>query len=167
MPLAVGGSAAATVEAPPERASPAPVVGIRLMSSTDRRAVRLVGIVLMVLVAATMAAFGLFRVGEVKQRVVFTGHDQSFLELTGRDDYLTVIQKLGQPASDHWQHESGEIQLRALAYPDRKFTVILMGSDRHNALYVGAVDDQWRPIHSIQLRSGGTTDSLLRGLQKF
>jgi hypothetical protein len=166
MPLVVGGTGGVALEQP-ERATPAPVVGIRLMSNTDRRAFKLVGLAVMLAILATLLALTLFRVGEVRQRVVFTGQDQSFLELTGRDDYLAVVQKLGAPTFDRWQNESGAIQLRALSYPDRKYTVVLMGSDRHNALYIGALDDQWRPIHSVQLHSGGTTDSLLRGLKRF
>ena len=31
--------------------------------------------------------------------------DQQFLDLTSRDDYLAIVQKLGLPASDRWQSE--------------------------------------------------------------
>ncbi len=75
--------------------------------------------------------------------------------------------KLGQPGTDRWLLASGEIQFRALTYPDRKFTVILMGGTRESALYVGTMDDNWVPLHSVELRSGGTTLSLLRGLKRF
>ena len=56
-----------------------------------------------------------------------------------------VVQKLGLPASDRWQSEVGTIQYRALGYPDRKYTVILMGDDRSTARYIGVVDDNWKP----------------------
>ena len=59
------------------------------------------------------------------------------------------------------------MQYEALGYPDRKLTVILMGSDRKSVQYVGTMDDHWRPVHSVTLHSGGTTDSLLRGLRRF
>jgi hypothetical protein len=166
MPVAVGGSTAPASQAP-DRSSPAPIVGIRVASSTDARMFKLVGAALMIGMMLTVITFSVFRVGEVKQRFVFTGKDQSFLDLTGRDDYLRVVQKLGQPANDRWANEAGDIQYRALSYPDRGFTVILMGTDRRTALYIGALDDQWRPIHSVQLHSGGTTASLLRGLKRF
>jgi hypothetical protein len=29
------------------------------------------------------------------------------------------------------------------------------------------MDQNWKPVHSVQLHSGGTTDSLLRGLKRF
>jgi hypothetical protein len=115
-----------------------------------------------------IVAVNLNRVGEIRQRTVkYTVADQAFVELGGRDTYFTVVQKLGPPESDRWQSESGAIQIRALGYPHRKYTVILMGSDRNSAVYIGAVDDNWKPVHSVALHSGGTTDSLLRNLRRF
>jgi len=87
--------------------------------------------------------------------------------LTARDDRTGVVLKLGEPASDHWQSESGAMQFEALAYPDRKLTVILMGSDRKGALYIGTMNDRWQPMHWIEHKSGGNTESLLRGLRRF
>ena len=78
-----------------------------------------------------------------------------------------MVQKLGKPVSDHWQSESGELQYRALGYPDRKYTVILMGSGRQAAVYIGTVDENWKPVHSVALHSSGTTASLLRALKRF
>ena len=75
--------------------------------------------------------------------------------------------KLGEPVSDHWLSDTGELQYEALAYPARKVTVILMGGDRKSVLYIGTMDQNWQPIHSVTLHSGGNTDSLLRGLHKF
>ena len=89
------------------------------------------------------------------------------MDLTGRDDYLSVLQKLGKPSSDRWQNETGAIQYRAFTYPDRKYTVILMGTERANAHYIGAVDDTWNPVHSVELRERGNTASLLRELRHF
>jgi hypothetical protein len=42
-----------------------------------------------------------------------------------------------------------------------------MGGDRKSMHYIGALDKNWTPVHSIELRSGGTTFAMLRGLQKF
>ena len=78
-----------------------------------------------------------------------------------------MVQKLGKPASDRWQSESGELQCRELGYPDRKYTVILMGSARQTAAYIGTMDEHWKPVHSVELHSGGTTASLLRSLKRF
>jgi hypothetical protein len=117
-----------------------------------------------VIVALLAAVFAVY---VSRPRVVFTTRDQSYLGLNGRDDRTAVVLKLGEPASDHWQSDSGELQYEALAYPDRHLTVILMGSDRKSVHYIGAMDQTWNPVHALPLRSGGSTDSLLRGLRRF
>lgn len=158
MPLAVGASPMASTE----RGEPAPIVGIRVASPTDRRAIKLIcGAIIVGLLMA------LFAVYLSRPRLVFTTRDQSYLGLSGRDDRTAVVLKLGEPATDHWQSDSGELQYEALAYPDKRLTVILMGSDRKNVHYVGAMDPSWTPVHSVPLRSGGATGSLLRNLRQF
>jgi hypothetical protein len=163
MPVAVGASPQAS-SIPVDRPAPAPIVGIRLESS-DRRVFKLIGIALVSAISLYLIAVNLNRVSELRQRnVVFTAQDQQFLELNGHDDYLAVVQKLGPPATDRWQGDSSSpIQMRALVYPDRRYTVILMGADRSSAVYIGTVDDNWKPLHS----SGGSTSSLLRNLKRF
>ena len=138
------------------------IVGIRMSSAQDKRIFKLIGAavalaILLYIVAVSMS----------HQRVVFTAKDQTYLGLTARDDRTEVVVKLGEPASDHWQSENGAMQYEALDYPDRKLTVILMGGDRNSMQYVGTMDKDWKPVHSVQLHSGGTTDSLLRGLKRF
>ena len=165
MPVAAGGSPMAS-GAGADRGARASVVGIRL-ESNDRRIFKLIAAALPVAVLLCLAALRLTQVGEVRQGIVFTTKDQQYLALTSRDDYLAVRQKLGKPASDRWQSESGELQYRALGYPDRKYTVILMGSARQTAVYIGTMDENWKPVHSVELHSGGTTASLLRALKRF
>jgi hypothetical protein len=160
MPVAVGGLVMPGREE--ERLSPAPIVGIRTASPTDRRIFKLIGVAVLVAIVVYALAVNLSR-----QRVVFTAKDQTYLGLTGRDDRTSIIAKLGEPATDHWQSETGELQYEALSYPSRNVTVILMGSDRATALYIGAVDQNWQPVHSVTLRTGGDTSSLLRNLRRF
>ncbi|MBZ5726865.1 MAG: hypothetical protein LAP87_17950 [Acidobacteriia bacterium] len=157
MPVAVGYGAAAGPAA--DRGGPAAVVGIRLESS-DKRILKLIGSALTVAIVLYLLAVNLTRVSDLRQRVTYTAADQSFLELSRHDDYVAVKQKLGEPASDRWT-EVGTIQFRALSYPSRKYTVILMGADRPSAVYVGAMDENWKPI------SGGDAASLLRSLRRF
>jgi hypothetical protein len=146
--------------------APAPVVGIRLEPS-DRRVFRLIGIALAVAIGLYALAVNLGRLTGIRQRnVVFTAADQSFLDLSARDNITAVVNKLGQPAEDRAQ-EVGTIHYRALGYPDRGYTVILMGPDRESARYIGVMDANWNPLHSVDLRSGGTTLSLLRDLKRF
>jgi hypothetical protein len=167
MPVAVGAPPAAPSEAPAgPRSTPAPVVGIRLEPS-DKRAFKLIAITLAAAIGLYVIAVNLNRVGELRQRhVVFTAADQSYLDLSSRDAYAAVVQKLGTPGQDRSQ-EVGTIHYRALAYPDRRYTIILMGADRDSARYIGVMDDNWKPVHSVDLRSGGTTLSLLRDLKRF
>ena len=160
MPVAMGGSTVAP--GGPERAAPASIIGIRVQSSTDNRIFKLIGAAI-----AFSILFYIVAVNLSRGRVVFTPREQISLGLNGRDDRTAVIAKLGQPATDRWQSEVGAQQYEALGYPDRKITVILMGIDRKSALYIGTLDRDWRPVHSIALRSGGTTASLLRELKRF
>jgi len=160
MPVEVGGRPTASTEK--ERPEPGILVGIRMASAQDKRVFRLIGGAVTVAILFYVLAVSLSR-----QRVVFTTKDQTFLGLTARDDRTAVVGKLGEPGSDHWQSEEGALQYEALGYPERQVTVILMGSDRKNVQYVGTMDKDWKPVHSVTLHSGGTTDSLLRGLKKF
>jgi hypothetical protein len=160
MPVAVGGNPSAPKEG--ERPALAPIVGIRMASTQDKRVFKLIGAAVTVAILLYVLAVSMSR-----QRVVFTARDQTTMGLSGRDDRTEVVAKLGEPASDRWQSENGALQYEALDYPDRKLTVILMGGDRKSVLYIGTMDRDWKPIHAVTLRSGGTTDSLLRGLKRF
>jgi len=159
MPEAVGGSAAASGEA--GQREPAHFGGIRLEAS-DRRVFKLIGWALAGAIVAYLLIVNSARVGELRQSFTFTGSDQSFANLSGRDDFLVVSRKLGNPGSDHRQ-EIGTILYRALGYPERHYTVILMGPDPSSMVYIGTVDQNWHPIHSVNAR----TQSLLRSLKRF
>ena len=160
MPVAVGGQPLSASEE--ERNVPGLIVGIRTASPTDTRIFKLIGVAVLAAILMYVLAVNLSR-----QRVVFTARDQTNMGLTARDDRTSVVGKLGTPASDHWLSETGELQYEALAYPERKFTVVLMGSDRNSALYIGTMDQNWLPVDSVVLRSGGDTSSLLRNLRRF
>jgi hypothetical protein len=158
--------APAPAAAEPARAAPAPVVGIRLEPS-DRRIFKLVAVTLCAAIALCVLALNFNRLTDLRRRnLVFTAADQGFLDLSARDTYAAVVDKLGPPAREAFQ-ELGTIHYRALAYPDRRYTIILMGADRDSAHYIGAMDDHWKPLHAVDLRSGGTTLSLLRDLKRF
>jgi hypothetical protein len=45
--------------------------------------------------------------------------------------------------------------------------VILLGTDRNDARYIGALDSNWRVIHYVDLPNGASTASMLRGLERF
>jgi hypothetical protein len=160
MPVAAGATAGTSTTAP-GAGEPKPVSGMRLDKS-DRRVVKLIAWVAAAGLALGLLVLNASHIREVHQRVTFTGSDHSFDNLSGHDDYLGVTQKLGQPTTDHPQ-ETGTILYRALGYPERKYTVILMGRDKGSMVYIGTVDQDWRPIHFVNQQ----TASLLRTLKPF
>ncbi len=163
MPIAVGERRSSI----PQNVERAPVIGIRLESSTDVRAGKMVIGALVVGVLGCLIVANTARQSQFRQRVNFTTRDQSYLELTRDDDYYAVVRKLGTPAADHWRSEAGELQYRALSYPDRGYKIILMGTARPDARYIGAVDDGWNPVHVVQYATGGNSGAMLRNLHRF
>lgn len=150
-------SAGASAEPKPPRGS---------AGGTERRVERLIAVILGA--GALILAFALFVIhGGALRTVTFTAADQDFLTLSRTDDYFAVVRKLGQPSEDRWRDDAGELQYRALWYPQRSYYVILLGADRNEIRYIGAVDRNWRVIHYVDLPNGGSTASLMRGLPRF
>lgn len=147
MPMAVG--APRPPRSPARRNGPAPVVGIRLESSADSQIFRLVGGALLVGILAAYIAVNLYRPAK----------DQSYRRLTATDDYDAVVRKLGEPWLERRQNSSGELQYRALAYPERGYTVLLLADHGKPALYIGTLDSHWNPLHAV--------DPRVRGLRRF
>ena len=116
------------------------------------------------LIVLYLGAVSFTRVGEFRQRnPVFRGTDQTYMNLNGRDDFLGVTQKMGAPPATDHQQETGTILFRALGYPDRRYTVILMGGDKSSLAYIGTLDENWHLLHSVNAQD----DALLRGLKRF
>jgi len=67
-----------------------------------------------------------------------------------------VVRRLGKPVSDQWRSDTGELQYQVMRYPERGLFIILMGKDRPSARYIGALDKQWKPVHSVDLPNAGT-----------
>jgi hypothetical protein len=150
---------------PVEAAIPAPrhahVVGIRLEDGAESR----VGRMLMVAIAGgILACIAIVTVLSWGSRhVVYQPVVQSDLGFTTNDDYFSVVSKLGRPAEDKWRSDLGEMQYRRLSYPQQGLSIILMGSDRKDMHYVGAMDKDWHVIHSIDRNNG----FMLRKLKRF
>jgi hypothetical protein len=150
-----GPSAASSLHPPPERAS-----------RPESRAGRLIAIAFGVALVACLLVLAAYRLGSLRP-VQFTAADQDFLSLSRHDDYFAVVQRLGPPSSDRWRSESGELQYRALWYPQRSYYVVLFGPDRNDSHYIGALDRNWRVVHYVELPGGGNTASMLRTLPRF
>jgi hypothetical protein len=141
-----------------------PVLGIRTESGTESRIWRLLVAALAVGVAACLVVITVLRSDRDGSRIVYSPVVQSELGLSGQDDYHAVVRKLGVPAEDRWRAEQGEMQYRLLRYPERSVNVVLMGTERDRALYIGAVDLEGRPVHYVSIPGGQTTRSILRSL---
>jgi hypothetical protein len=134
-------------------------LGIRLEPS-DRRMLKAILLAVSTLVVLYLLALSFIHVGELRQKnPVLVGRDLSYVSLNGHDDFVAVTQKIGAPATDN-QQEIGTILYRALGYPQRRYTVILMGRDKNSMSYIGAMDQNWHPIHFVSPQ----TESLLRQL---
>jgi hypothetical protein len=163
MPLAVNDAPRST---PAPKTEPAPVIGIRV-ESTESRLGRLIAIALACGTVACILVVMLSREGGIPRPrtggTTYKIRDESYQELNHNDDYYAVVQKLGVPEADRWKSETGAVQFRALFYPQRSYIVILMGSERNNAHYIGTLDNNWQLLSFTSKESS----SLLRGLQKF
>jgi len=148
----------------------AAVLGIS-RERTDTRITRLILSTFLGLGALLLVVWAVIRFTP-QTRPSFVARDQSYLELTRDDDYFAVVRKLGPPAEDRWRPNSGELQYRALYYPDRGYAVILMGPKKEEARYIGAMGlgpdgKGWTPLHSIEYARGAGTMGILRTLPKF
>jgi hypothetical protein len=149
----------------PEESIPKPamVSGVRIGDAGGESRIGLY--ILGGIVVVLFAVYGI--VSYVRpDRVEYEAVLQEDLGFTAADDYHAVVRKLGPPAEDRWR-EGKDLQYRALVYPDRHFTVILMGTDQAGARYIGAVNDNWRPVHTVKHAGRGNTRSLLEGLKRF
>lgn len=146
---------------------PASVVSIQLEAGAERKIGRLISIVLVTAILTTVLAVSFFRGRAAGTHVSYTTILQSDLDLTPQDDYFSIVNKWGPPQSDTWRAGAGELQFRRLYYPSRGLSVILMGREQNKAQYVGALDEEWRPVHTVPLPNGGTTGPLLSQLHRF
>jgi len=160
MPVAVGARPLAP------RVGPAPVVGIRLESKTDSSLFRFVGGALVLGIVAAYVAVNFYREGMLRPRLSYVAKGAPYLGLSAHDDYAAVIRKLGTPGGDRWRFGPEGAQYHGLVYPDRAYTVVLMGTPGRHATYIGTLNAEWVPIHSVQ-RAEGNTSELLRHLPRF
>jgi hypothetical protein len=160
-----GGPPEAPELRPTEVSNRARLLGLRSAAGAETRVGRLIGYVLGGLLVAGLLVYAVSALAPLRQ-VKFAAIDEDVLSLTRFDDYFSIVRKLGPPADDRWRPQSGELQYRILAYPRRSCYLILVGGDRSDARYIGAVDARWRVLHAVDLPRGDT-GSMLRSLPKF
>ena len=128
---------------------------------------RLVGGALVLGIVAAYVAVNFYRDSVLHPRSVNVARDRTYWTLTARDDYNAVVRKMGAPASDRWLGLAGGKRYRALDYPARACTVVLMSADGGEATYIGALDAGWNPVHDVTVTGGGSSEALLRMLPRF
>jgi hypothetical protein len=138
----------------------APVINIRLEPKPETRAWKWIG------VAAVLGAVAFTIVADVSRQAqshqgadLFHGY-RPYLQLGPGDDYASTVRKLGLPARAS-SRETGERVFRSLAYPGRRYSVILMGSTERDAHYIGTLDPRGRVLDAVRLRDGSSAVSLL------
>jgi hypothetical protein len=164
MPRAVNdGPRPRLAQSPATRAA---VVGIRLEGESGSRVGKLVLGGVAIGVAGCVLAISLFRGGVIATRAFYAPFMQADLPLTADDDHSSVVRALGEPTLERWRPGAAQ-RYELLAYPQRKLYVILMGQERGDARYVGAMDWNWRPVHTVDLAGYGSSYGLLRRLPRF
>lgn len=166
MPLAVNETPRPLAAAPAE-SKPAPVIGIRVSDGAESRIGKLIFVGISVSILACVLVVSLYRGEIIGNRVVYSPLLQTEIGLTNRDNYYSVVRALGQPREDRWKSDRGEFQFRLLGYPKLGFSVILMGTDRNDAHYIGAMDKNWNPINTTPLPGNGNSYSILHHLRRF
>jgi hypothetical protein len=95
--------------------------------------------------------------------------DQNYLGLTNQDGYRQVVEKLGRPEREEWlSAEEADLQFQALFYPKRRYAIVLMGGERGDGRYIGAVHEPHRKVlDSARLSGGGDASAMMRNLPDF
>jgi hypothetical protein len=155
----------------------APVINIRLETKPEYRARKWIGVAAVLGAVACTIFADVTRQAQLHQRAdLFRGY-RSYLQLGPDDDYASTVRKLGPPAKAGSQ-EIGDRVFRSLAYPARRYSVILMGTKPDQARYpgdlryIGTLDPQGRILEAVRFPDGSSAEPLLdsfglRSLPRF
>ena len=148
--------------AAPESGQPAQVVGIRVESGEEsQKSRKLLGAVAAGILTCIVGMV-IFRDAAGGSRARFFGAASRLsLPFKGTDDYESVVGRLGYPETSRTRTLQDGRAFYLLRYPDRGFTVVLIGTDRADASYVGALGRGGRVVHSITLPDGRDSAALL------
>jgi hypothetical protein len=124
---------------------PAPVINIRLETKPESRTMKWLGVAAVLGAVGCTIVAGVSRQSPQHQRSDFYRGYRAFLQLGPDDNYVSTIRKLGLPARTSTAEASGHAY-RALAYPSRHYSVILMGPSQDDARYIGTIDPYGRVL---------------------
>jgi hypothetical protein len=149
-----GGAAA------PRSQHSAPVISIRLETRPESRAWKWIGVAAVLGAVACTVFVDVTRQAQFHQRAdLFRGY-RSYLQLGPDDDYASTVRKLGLPARAG-SHQTGDRVFRSLAYPARRYSVILMGSKSDRQRYIGTLDPQGRVLDAVRFPDGSSAEPVL------
>ena len=161
MPVAVNDVPRPWLSAP-QPGQLAPVVGIRVESSAESQKSRKVMGAVAAGILTCIVGMVIFRDATAGSRARFFGSSSRLaLPFTGADDYESVVGRIGYPESTRSRPSPDGSVFYLLRYPDRGFTVVLLGVDRADASYVGALGRGGRVVHSVTLPNGQNSAALL------
>jgi hypothetical protein len=169
MPRAVNGGVPADLppwRAKPQPAGPAPVVAIRLHGSAESRFSKVLAVVGVGAVVVSLLTAGVFREWMFPPRVTANRNFRHDLLLNGADDYASLVRRFGISDSDRWAN-AGSLQFRALRYDKLRATLVLMSRGAGPLRYIGAMDANWRVVHSIRLENQLDSSAVLSKLPRF
>jgi hypothetical protein len=144
----------------------APVVGIQVESSPASRASRKLLGVVATGILASIVGMVIFRDSPLSSRArFFSATPRLSLPFTANDDYLSVVDRLGHPVSTRSLPAPNAREFHLLRYPERSFTVVLLGADRDHAFYLGVLGRGGRVVHSVTLPNGQDSTAILMRLR--
>jgi len=162
MPLAANDIPRPWLNAAPAPGQLAPVVGIRVEPTPESQKSRK-------LLGAVAAGILTCVVGMVIFRDATAGARARFLKpasrlslpFTANDDYESVVGRIGYPESTRSRPTPDGRAFYLLRYPDRAFTLVLLGTDRVHAAYIGAFGRGGHVVHSVVMPDGRDSTALL------
>jgi len=157
LPIAVNDSRQA---APADPHRLAPVINIRLEPHPQIGRIKKIGVTMMLGSMALLIIANVARQMQMRQRADVFRISRSWLQLTAEDDYVSVLRKLGKPASDRTLRGPDGSSWRVLSYPGREFRVVLGGSAQSR--YIGTLDPHGRVLGAVALPDGSSAARLLR-----
>ncbi len=167
MPRVRAGEVVVESEAAPKSASASMRGSGFRLDSSEKKVGKLILFVLAGSVLLVALVIFYYRGMESGEMVSYKPVVQESLGLGPEDDFFAVARKLGTPQADRWKAEGESLQYRVLEYPGRNLNVILAGRERKQALYVGAMDREWKVVDSVNQKGGSNTYRVLSKLPRF
>ncbi len=158
----------------PGRTSAAPASGGPATSETESKVGRFVVGALAIALAACGLLVTAFSDGipnplDWFRQVATDTADQRYLGLNSADGYHDTVVKVGEPEKEQWlTTKEAQVQFQLLWYTSRSYAVVMLGSSRGDARYIGTIHTPSRRLlDSVRLPGGGSTASMLRNLPDY